>query len=180
MRLSIVFRVGWWVDLLTPQLRAERHVRLHIKCSLCLCDFDTKWLTPQFRIIFPSTRFNDDPLSGPGLRDEICPKILMLNIAEGAWKCPDVSKWPSWFISRGLARRNYTASHPRRPECCFIVVMGVQTDGQNGFNRRSAGMPTHLKNTTVDNLVRHIFMCLGNTNGVNLMFIGPCIILIVE
>jgi hypothetical protein len=43
--------------------------------------------------------------------------------------------------------------------------MGVHTDGQNGFNRRSEGMLTHLKNTTVDKLVRYTFMCLGNTDG---------------
>ena len=155
MRLPIAFRVGWWVDLLTLQLRAEKLVRLHIKCWLFLCEFDVNWLTPQFLIIFPRTRFNEDPLSGPGLRDESCPKVLLLSIAAGTWKCPDVSKWPSWFISKGLTQRNYTAWHPRRPEFCFVVVMGVQTDGQNGFNRRSAGMPTHL---TVWRLTTHIWV----------------------
>jgi len=73
-------------------------------------------------------------------------KFWCWSIAEGTWKCPDVSKWPNWFTSKGLTQRNYTSSHPRRPEYCFVVVMGVRTDGQNGFNRRSAGMPTHLKN----------------------------------
>ena len=104
-------------------------------------------LTPQFLIIFPGTRFNDDPLSRPGLWDMSCPKVLMSSIVAGTWKCHDVSKRPSLFISKGptQSKSRYTASHPRRPLGCFVVVMGVQTDGQNGFNRRSAGTPTHLK-----------------------------------
>ena len=56
--------------------------------------------------------------------------------------------------------------------------MGVQTGGQNGFIRRSAGMPAHLKITTVDKLVRYTFMCLGNTNRVlctkNLLMYAMC------
>ena len=46
-----------------------------------------------------------------------------------------------------------------------VFVICVQTDGQNDFNRLSAGMPTRI-DTSVVKLVLYALICIANTIGV--------------